>query len=125
MLLTVIVQRFVSGAMDVNALADWELGLILTFDHVMFIGVMTFLLFGVLAIQVNDGSGVTIADKILLWGVAVGIIGFAVGLLTVTAVIKQIFTPIMGTALLVGIGYYVMQLRTPQQSPATTKPTEG
>lgn len=119
-LLTVIVQRFVSGAMDVNALQDWELGLILTFDHVMFIGVMTFLLFGVLASQINDGSGVTVADKILLWGVAAGITGFAVGLLTVTAAVKQVFTPIMGVALLVGIGYYVIQLgKTPEQPSET------
>jgi hypothetical protein len=119
-LLTVIVQRFVSGAMDVNALQDWELGLILTFDHVMFIGVMTFLLFGVLASQINDGSGVTVVDKILLWGVAAGITGFAVGLLTVTAAVKQVFTPIMGVALLVGIGYYVIQLGKAPEQPSET-----
>jgi len=124
-LLTVIVQRFVTGAMDINALADWEAGLILTFDHVMFVGVMTFLLFGVLSTQVNDGSDVRIADKILLWGVSVGIIGFAVGLLTVTAEIKRIFTPIMGTALLIGIGYYMKQLvETREQAPAKTMPSE-
>ena len=50
---------------------------------------MTFLLFGVLANQINDCSEVTIVDKNLQWGVAVGIIGFAVGLLTVTAGIKR------------------------------------
>jgi hypothetical protein len=119
-LLTVIVQRFVSGSMDINALQDWEAGLILTFDHVMFIGVMTFLLFGVLANQINDGSEVTIVDKILQWGVAVGIIGFGVGLLTVTAEIKRVFTPIMGIALLVGIGYYVMQLGKSREQPSET-----
>jgi hypothetical protein len=108
-LLTVIVQRFVSGAMDVDALEDWEFGLILTFDHVMFIGVMTFLLFGVLSSHVH-GAALTTVDKIVLWGVGVGIVGFGVGLLTVTAGIKRVFTPIMGTALLIGIGYYVLQL---------------
>ncbi len=109
-LLTVIVQRFVSGAMDVSALEDWEFGLILTFDHVMFIGVMTFLLFGVISNQVGGGSELNTVDWVLLGGVSVGIAGFAVGLLTVTAEIKQVFTPMMGIALLIGIGYYVMQL---------------
>lgn len=124
-LLTVIVQRFVSGAMDINALQDWEAGLILTFDHVMFVGVMTFLLFGVISTQVGDGSELNTVDKILLGGVAVGITGFAVGLLTVTAEIKRVFTPIMGIALLTGIGYYVMQLgRSREQFHAATNPTE-
>ena len=108
-LLTVIVQRFVSGAMDIDALEDWEFGLILTFDHVMFIGVMTFLLFGVLSSQVH-GDDLSVVDKIVLWGVSVGIVGFAVGLLTVTNEIKRVFTPIMGVALLIGIGAYVMDL---------------
>jgi hypothetical protein len=119
-LLTVIVQRFVSGSMDINALQDWEAGLILTFDHVMFIGVMTFLLFGVLANQINDGSEVTLVDRILQWGVAVGIFGFAVGLLSVTAEIKRVFTPIMGTALLIGIGYYLMELGKSRDEPSET-----
>ncbi len=124
-LLTVIVQRFVSGAMDINALQDWEAGLILTFDHVMFVGVMTFLLFGVISTQVGDGSELNTVDKILLGGVAVGITGFAVGLLTVTAEIKRVFTPIMGIALLTGIGYYVMQLgRSREQFHAATNPIE-
>jgi len=109
-LLTVIVQRFVSGAMDIDALEDWEFGLVLTFDHVMFIGVMTFLLFGVVAATVGDGT-VTTVDRILLWGVSVGIVGFAVGLLTVTNEIKRVFTPIMGVALLIGVGSYVSKLR--------------
>jgi len=123
-LLTVIVQRFVSGSMDINALQDWEAGLILTFDHVMFIGVMTFLLFGVLANQISDGSQVTIVDKILQWGVGVGITGFAVGLLSVTAGIKRVFTPIMGIALLIGIGYYVMELaKSPEQPSETPEPS--
>lgn len=108
-LLTVIVQRFVSGVMDIDALQDWEFGLLLTFDHVMFIGVMTFLLFGVISSTIGDGTLSTV-DRIVLWGVSIGISGFAVGLLSVTNEIKRVFTPIMGVALLVGIGSYVSRL---------------
>jgi hypothetical protein len=41
------------------------------------------------------------------WGVNIGIAGFAVGLLSQEALPKQIFTPIMGTALLIGIAAYL------------------
>ena len=108
-LLTVIVQRFVSGAMDIDALEDWEFGLVLTFDHVMFIGVMTFLLLGVLSSSLH-GSRLTVVDKVVMWGVSLGIVGFAIGLITVTAWVKRISTPVMGTALLVGILFYVREL---------------
>ena len=49
-----------------------------------------------------------------------GIIGFAVGLLTDTAEIKRVFTPIMGIALLIGIGYYVLQLGKSLEQPSET-----
>ncbi len=95
--------------MDIDALEDWEFGLVLTFDHVMFIGVMTFLLLGVLSSSLH-GSRLTVVDKVVMWGVSLGIVGFAIGLITVTAWVKRISTPVMGTALLVGILFYVMEL---------------
>ncbi len=106
---TILIVRIVSGVMDFDALTDAEFGLVLSFDHVMFIGVMTNLMFGVLASRLHV-SALTAADRILLWGVNIGIAGFAVGLMTVTAAIKRTFTPIMGTALLIGIAAYVMEL---------------
>lgn len=109
-LLTVIVQRFVSGAMDINALQDWEFGLILTFDHVMFLGVMTFLLFGVVSTALG-GSADGNVDRIVAWGVGLGLVGFAAGLLTVTPVLKRISTPVLGVSLLIGIWTYVSRLR--------------
>jgi hypothetical protein len=51
-------------------------------------------------------------NRIVLWGVNVGIAGFVIGLVTTTQVLKQIFTPIMGTSLLIGIAVYVMELRS-------------
>lgn len=108
-LLTVIIVRIVSGAMDIDALTETEFGLILTFDHVMFIGVMTNVLFGVLSSSLH-GADLKPVDRVLLWGVNLGILGFGLGLITVTPWLKRISTPVMGACLLIGIGYYVMEL---------------
>ncbi len=112
-LLTVIIVRIVSGVMDIDALTETEFGLILTFDHVMFIGVMTNVLFGVLSSNLH-GTGLKPVDRVLLWGVNLGILGFGLGLITVTPWLKRISTPVMGVALLIGIGYYVNELRQHQ-----------
>lgn len=112
---TILIARVVSGVMDFDALTDSEFGLVLSFDHVMFIGVMTNLMFGVLASRLH-GSSLRTVDRILLWGVNVGIVGFAVGLMTVTAAVKQTFTPIMGTALLIGIAAYVTALNRAEET---------
>jgi len=73
------------------------------------IGVMTSALFGVIAAALH-GKDLITADRVLLWGVNLGIAGFAIGLTTVNATIKRISTPILGLALLYGIGVYVAKL---------------
>ncbi len=107
---TVLITRVVSGAMDFDALTEAELGLLLAFDHTMFIGVMTNLLFGVIALRMLGREAPATADRIIMWGVNIGITGFVIGLLTVSPILKRIATPIMGTALLVGIALYVRDL---------------
>lgn len=109
-LLTVLVSWLISGEIDFDALTESQEGLLLAFDHVMFIGVMTNVLFGVLALELVAPK-TAIANRVLLWGVNIGILGFAAGLLTTTQVLKHIFTPLMGLALLHGLSIYFMQLR--------------
>lgn len=113
-LLSVIVSWLISGSIDFDALTESQEGLLLSFDHVMFIGVMTNVLFGVLAANLAIARAAP-ANRILLWGVNVGITGFALGLITTTTVLKQIFTPILGVALLVGLAAYLMELRSPRE----------
>jgi hypothetical protein len=110
-LLSVLVSWIVTGAIDFNAVTEAQEGLLLAFDHTMFIGVMTNVLFGVLAANLGVSARRRIADRILQWGVNVGIAGFGVGLITRTALLKRTFTPIMGLALLVGIAVYLMAVR--------------
>ena len=110
-LLTILISWLISDSIDFDALTESQEGLILSFDHSMFIGVMTNVLFGVLAVHVVTVR-TALANRILLWGVNIGFVGFAVGLITSTQVLKQIFTPIMGVALLYGTAVYLMELRS-------------
>jgi predicted membrane protein len=95
--------------MDPDAMTPDDEALIIALDHIMFIGVMTNALFGALAADLH-GRTTAVADRILLWGVNIGIAGFAVGLLSQEALPKRIFTPIMGTALLIGIAAYLREV---------------
>lgn len=109
-LLTILISWIIAGTIDFDALTESQEGLALSFDHSMFIGVMTNVLFGVLATHlVSDRT--TRTNRIFLWGVNVGFVGFVIGLITTTQVLKRIFTPLMGLALLHGIAVYLMELR--------------
>jgi len=110
-LLTILISWLITDSIDFDALTESQEGLVLSFDHAMFIGVMTNALFGVLAAHVATGRTV-LANRILLWGVNVGFVGFAVGLITTNQALKQTFTPIMGVALLYGTAVYLMELRS-------------
>lgn len=108
-LLTVLISWLIRDVIDFEALTESQEGLLLAFDHVMFIGVMTNVLFGVVAISFRSPRA-QLANRVLLWGVNIGIAGFALGLLTTTVALKRIFAPIMGVALLVGLAIYLGEL---------------
>jgi hypothetical protein len=107
---TYLLSRVISEAIDFDAPTDADLGLILTLDHLMFVGVMTLALFGVMAKATHPGD-LQMVDKILLLGVGFGVTVFSVGLVTVEAATKRVGTPVLGTALLIGIGMYIMEMR--------------
>jgi len=109
-LLTVLVSWIIRDVVDFDALTESQEGLLLAFDHTMFIGVMTNIMFGVLALKLVSPRA-ALANKVLWSGVNVGLAGFALGLLTTTAVLKQIFAPIMGLSLLFGLVIYLAELR--------------
>jgi hypothetical protein len=108
-LLTVLVSWIVRDVVDFDALTESQEGLLLAFDHTMFIGVMTNVLFGVLATKLSS-PGTALANKVVWWGVNIGIVGFAIGLVTTTTVLKQIFAPIMGVSLLIALALYLREL---------------
>ena len=85
--------------------ADFEefLPIALTMDHVNFLIVMSNLIFGMMAIATRASET---AGRIVYWGLNIGVVGFAVGLITEDTTLKRIFTPILGLALLYGIWVY-------------------
>lgn len=109
-LLTVLVSWIIRDVIDFEALTESQEGLLLAFDHTMFVGVMTNLVFGVLATRYAT-SRTQVANRVLWFGVNIGIAGFAIGLITTTAAVKQIFAPIMGLSLLFGLGSYLLAVR--------------
>lgn len=109
-LLTVLVSWIIRDVIDFDALTEKQEGLLLAFDHTMFVGVMTNVAFGVLASRL-DTPRTALANRVLWWGVPIGLTGFAVGLITTESLPKQIFTPIMGVSLLFALAVYLRELR--------------
>jgi len=76
------------------------LNVALAFDHINFIMVITNL---VLAMMILSSDIAERVNRIVYWGVNVGIVGFAIGLVAESPTIKRIFTPILGLTLLYAI----------------------
>lgn len=108
-LLTILIYWFINDEIDFEALTESQEGVGLGFDHTMFIAVMSNVLFGVLSSHTRS-SRLDVTNRIVLWGVNIGVAGFVLGLVTTTQVLKQIFTPLMGVSLLIGLGVYFMEL---------------
>jgi hypothetical protein len=107
-LLVYVVQLFVSGELDPET-GEGPIGVLLAFDHSMFIGVMTNALFGVIARSAGRRS-----DPLVIWAINGGLALFLVGLVADVAILKQIGAPVMGLALLYGIYVYFRALNAPR-----------
>ncbi|HSJ29662.1 MAG TPA: hypothetical protein VLB67_15770 [Acidimicrobiia bacterium] len=103
-LLVYVVQLFVSGELDPET-GEGPVGVLIAFDHAMFLGVMTNVLFAGLAI----GRAYDTVQRAVVWGVNVGLAGFLVGLVADVTVLKRVFTPIMGLALIAAVYVFLRQ----------------
>lgn len=94
--------------------------LLLSLDHMMFIGVMTNSLFGLV-----DGAAKykrwQRIDNVVFWAMNSGLAIFAFGLLIDVTALKRTGAPIMGTAILIGIATMSARLigRAPRNTPTT------
>ena len=92
---------------------------ILALDHTMFVGVMTSAIFGLLlATTTRKDTPGAILDHAIFAAIVVGITGFATGLLFDVTLMKQLFTPILGTGIIFGLALYTFRLRTDGQQAA-------
>lgn len=120
-LITYLIVNFISGAYgdppDFALIPSW---MVFAMDHAMFIGVMTNALFGLVSEAASERRSFwPWADHALFWGMNVGAVGFVVGLAQKSAIIKEVFSPIMGAAILIAIVTYTLRLQTAPRAVAT------
>lgn len=102
-LLIVLIARY-KGEID-----EAPIRLILALDHMMFIGVMTNALYGLL--HVASGRPRTgPLDQVVTWGTNLGLVVFVLGLLGDVVWLKRLGAPVMGTAILIAIGAFAIRL---------------
>ena len=113
-LLVYIIVRY-KGEVD-----DAPFHLLLALDHVMFIGVMTNSLFGLVDSAAKYRRWPRI-DNVVFLAINSGLLVFAFGLLFDVTALKRIGAPIMGTAILIGIATMSSRLfgPVPRNSPTT------
>jgi hypothetical protein len=106
-LLVYTVQLFVSGELDPEA-GTGPIGVLLAFDHSMFVGVMSNALFAAVGSEATQSRGLTA----VMWGISAGLGVFLVGLVADVPVLIAIGAPLMGISLLIGIFQLLTGLRS-------------
>jgi len=77
-------------------------GLLLALDHSTFIGILTNAILGLRLVATAARRVIWArADQLVFWGL--GLMGFVIGLISETAVIKRVSTPIMGASILLAL----------------------
>ncbi|MGB8362552.1 MAG: hypothetical protein WCE80_14235 [Acidimicrobiia bacterium] len=104
LLAAVVLVVYIISQISTGKTFEDILGVGLAFDHTNFIMVVTNLILAMLMLssRVSDT-----ANRIIYWSVNVGVVGFAVGLITESAPVKRVFTPILGFGLLYAIYIYL------------------
>jgi hypothetical protein len=95
-------------------------GMLIASDHSVYIGVITNSTFAILATLVagSASGGFAIARHVAFWGMNLGLLVFAIGLVTGTVILKEIGAPTMGVCLLVGLAVYAYGLVSERREPA-------
>ena len=108
-----------------NYIEDFDLvpvRLLLALDHATFIGILTNGILGLLLVATATRRAIWAwADQLVFWGVNLGLVGFVIGLIADTPVMKRISTPVMGLAILLGLLTAATRLRgvAAKRAPAT------
>jgi hypothetical protein len=105
-LLAYLIVRYVK---DIEAAPR---GLLLALDHATFIGILTNAIFGLVVVATAERRHIWAwADRLVFWGMNLGLATFIIGLVADVAVVKRIGTPLMGASILLGIATAAMRIR--------------
>ena len=94
---------------DVDKIATRQ---ILAVDHLMFVGVLTNGIFGLLRGATADDERWETGDHVVFYGMNLGLLGFVVSLLADSVAIERVATPILGASILLGLALFAMRLRS-------------
>ena len=111
-ILNIILTLYISIQTIRGAFPGGEIpsGVLIALDHTTFVGIMTNALFGLLhQATAERRSFWPWANQIFLWATNIGLIGFIVSLLSGIRILENIFTPIMGLGILLGIIVYIVR----------------
>ena len=85
---------------------------LLALDHMMFVGVLTNAIFGLLlGVTQKDTRGRVVTDAVF-YGMNAGLIGFIISLLADATWLEQISTPVMGLSILAALAVFTLRLRS-------------
>jgi hypothetical protein len=99
------VSVFIASGVTTPDPSKLPVNLLIAADHAAFIGVLTNITLGlliVLLLRANERRG--LIGQIVFWGVNLGLLVFAIGLIVNTAEIKRVGAPVMGITLLLALG---------------------
>ncbi len=121
-LLAYLIALLAAANFDFTAV---PLGVVLAMDHAVFIGVIANLNFGMIYDASNARQRASgWLEHVLFWGLNVGLVGFLAGLILESAPLKRVSTPLMGTAILVGIVVYSLRIWGRADAPVQTPAAE-
>jgi hypothetical protein len=115
LLIVWLITQLIGAQGDITKIST---GLLIASDHAVFIGVMTNAILGLLMYAAERRGAMSGAlAQVVFWGVNIGLVGFLVGLIGEVTILKQVFTPIMGSALLIAIVAFILALRSSEPEP--------
>jgi hypothetical protein len=95
--------------------------LLLALDHSTFVGILTNAILGLLLLATMAKRSIwSWADQLVFWGVNAGLVGFVIGLIADAPVMKRISTPVMGTAILLGLATAAVRFTSLGREASTT-----
>jgi len=104
-----LVSQFIAAPDDpdlINRLG----GVLIASDHAVYIGVISNLVFAVLARRVAPPATSDLSRQLMFWGLNAGLLLFAAGLVSDSVILKQIGAPLMGLFLLHNLAVYARTL---------------
>lgn len=106
------------------AAAELPFNILIASDHAVYIGVITNVVVGLLSLLFLRGRAPGWVTQVIFWGINLGLLVFAIGLILDTAEIKRIGAPLMGITLLAALGLLAARMLSAPPDTAELEPAD-